>query len=260
MTAPRPLPPGLLATYVQQTEQERLERRAAFHRVARSWSRLENIDCARADVASRWEIDFDPRVARFLSIPTFATSSDRPKLEGDVWCSHGPPTAQATHNFVRYAAYVSPMYAVLQIYPLAIGSLGTSSVFFLGGRVNVQSSAQYHETVYDINMTAVSGCYVSFCCSRRRDRVGSTRGLFSAIGAFAVGRGSWTPTCCPSWRGAVAFPGAATPSSSTCPVSPSGRRCPKPSSRRPSPRRGEQSKQLWHTSFGRWGPWAHHRH
>ena len=66
------------------------------------------------------------------------------------------------------------MTAALKTHPLAVGSDGYKNFLFLEGKVNSQSSADDHESVYNVKFTTTLGFTLTMGYSRYNDQVGTT--------------------------------------------------------------------------------------
>ena len=66
------------------------------------------------------------------------------------------------------------MTATLKTHPLAVGSDGYKNFLFLEGKVNSQSSADDHESVYNVKFTTTLGFTLTMGYSRYNDQVGTT--------------------------------------------------------------------------------------
>ena len=66
------------------------------------------------------------------------------------------------------------MTATLETHPLAVGSDGYKNFLFLEGKVNDQSSADDHESVYNVKFTTTLGFTLTMGYSRYNDQVGTT--------------------------------------------------------------------------------------
>ena len=66
------------------------------------------------------------------------------------------------------------MTATLETHPLAVGSDGYKNFLFLEGKVNSQSSADDHESVYNVKFTTTLGFTLTMGYSRYNDAVGTT--------------------------------------------------------------------------------------
>ena len=66
------------------------------------------------------------------------------------------------------------MTATLETHPLAVGSDGFKNFLFLEGKVNSQSSADDHESVYNVKFTTTLGFTLTMGYSRYNDQVGTT--------------------------------------------------------------------------------------
>ena len=66
------------------------------------------------------------------------------------------------------------MTATLETHPLAVGSDGFKHFLFLEGKVNSQSSADDHESVYNVKFTTTLGFTLTMGYSRYKDAVGTT--------------------------------------------------------------------------------------
>merc|ERR1711923_271269 len=75
------------------------------------------------------------------------------------------------------------MTATLETHPLAVGSDGYKHFLFLEGKVNSQSSADDHESVYNVKFTTTLGFTLTMGYSRYKDQVGTTH-AWIAFGEF----------------------------------------------------------------------------
>ena len=66
------------------------------------------------------------------------------------------------------------MTATLKTHPLAVGSDGYKNFLFLEGKVNSQSSADDHESVYNVKFTTTLGFTLTMGYSRFKDPLGTT--------------------------------------------------------------------------------------
>ena len=66
------------------------------------------------------------------------------------------------------------MTATLETHPLAVGSDGFKNFLWLEGKVNSQSSADDHESVYNVKFTTTLGFTLTMGYSRYKDRAGTT--------------------------------------------------------------------------------------
>ena len=66
------------------------------------------------------------------------------------------------------------MTATLETHPLAVGSDDFKNFLFLEGKVNSQSSADDHESVYNVKFTTTLGFTLTMGYSRYNDQVGTT--------------------------------------------------------------------------------------
>ena len=71
-------------------------------------------------------------------------------------------------------ADMNNMTATLKTHPLAVGSDGYKNFLFLEGKVNSQSSADDHESVYNVKFTTTLGFTLTMGYSRYNDQVGTT--------------------------------------------------------------------------------------
>ena len=71
------------------------------------------------------------------------------------------------------------MTATLKTHPLAVGSNGYKNFLFLEGKVNSQSSADAHESVYNLKFTTTLGFTLTVGYSRYKDQKGKTHAWVS---------------------------------------------------------------------------------
>ena len=71
-------------------------------------------------------------------------------------------------------ADMNNMTATLKTHPLAVGSDGYKNFLFLEGKVNSQSSAKDHESVYNVKFTTTLGFTLTVGYSRYKDQVETT--------------------------------------------------------------------------------------
>ena len=69
---------------------------------------------------------------------------------------------------------MNAMTATLKTHPLAVGSDGYTNILFLEGKVNSQSSAYDHESVYIVKFTTTLGSTLTMGYSRYKDQAGTT--------------------------------------------------------------------------------------
>ena len=85
--------------------------------------------------------------------------------------------------FEKKDADMNNMTATLKTHPLAVGSDGYKNFLFLEGKVNSQSSADDHESVYNVKFTTTLGFTLTMGYSRYKDQVGTTH-AWIAFGEF----------------------------------------------------------------------------
>ena len=87
---------------------------------------------------------------------------------------------------------MNTMTATLKTHPLAVGSDGHQNFLYLEGKVNSQSSADDHESVYNVKFTTTLGFTLTMGYSRYNDQVGGNPCLdcFLENCVLAVGRKS----------------------------------------------------------------------
>ena len=69
----------------------------------------------------------------------------------------------------RHCTDMNSMYSNMQQHPLAVGSDGKSNWMILDGKVNAQSKAEEHESVYNVKLTTILGFNLTFGYSRHKD-------------------------------------------------------------------------------------------
>ena len=69
---------------------------------------------------------------------------------------------------------MNAMTATLKTHPLAVGSDGSANILFLEGKVNSQSSAESHESVYNVKFTTTLGFTLTMGYSGYKDPAGTT--------------------------------------------------------------------------------------
>ena len=83
------------------------------------------------------------------------------------------------------------MTATLETHPLAVGSDGFKNFLFLEGKVNSQSSADDHESVYNVKFTTTLGFTLTMGYSRYKDEEGTTH-AWIAFGEWCWQKGRYS--------------------------------------------------------------------
>ena len=64
---------------------------------------------------------------------------------------------------------MNSMFSNMKQHPLAVGSDGKSNLMILDGKVNAQSKADAHESVYNVKLTTILGFNLTVGYSRFKD-------------------------------------------------------------------------------------------
>ena len=128
-------------------------------------------DVERKDLASRWQHYSDAQDQERMERVTL-TEIDNPKRKyavGNLWWNKGSPPRQATLALMRGVTSMNTMFSNMQEHPLAVGSDGWSNMMVLDGKVNAQSKANQHESVYNVKFTTVLAFNLTVGYSRFKD-------------------------------------------------------------------------------------------
>ena len=88
---------------------------------------------------------------------TTVDNSNRKHIVGNLWWNKGSPPRQATLALQRGSTTMKSMVSNMRQHPLAVGSDGQENLMMLDGKVNARSTADQHESVYNVKLTT------SFC-------------------------------------------------------------------------------------------------
>ena len=128
----------------------------------------------RAELASRWQQwSIDHPSTQTANLEKLKADGSH-KQRGTVWFNKGDNPKQATLSLRKKDADMNNMTATLMTHPLAVGSDGYTNFLFLEGKVNSQSSADDHESVYNVKFTTTLGFTLTVGYCRYKDQVETT--------------------------------------------------------------------------------------
>ena len=175
--------PKALATLVgsgAKTKEETSALRKEFQDTQERWRRCieekgsEGKMKMRAELASRWQQWLtDHPCTQTAKLETVKADGSH-KRRGNVYFNKGDCPSQASLSLHRDDTDMNTMTSTLRTHPLAVGSDGAPNFLYLEGKVNKQSSADAHESVYNVKFTTALGFTLTMGYSRYKDRAGTT--------------------------------------------------------------------------------------
>ena len=184
--------PKALATLVgsgAKTKEETSALRKEFQDTQERWRRCieekgsEGKMKMRAKLASRWQQWLtDHPCTQTAKLETVKADGSH-KRRGNVYFNKGDCPSQASLSLHRDDTDMNTMTSTLRTHPLAVGSDGAPNFLYLEGKVNSQSSADDHESVYSVKFTTTLGFTLTMGYSRYKDQVGTTH-AWIAFGEF----------------------------------------------------------------------------
>ena len=122
----------------------------------------------RKVLASRWQ-QYSATTQGPSATLTKVGNPKRRSTVGNLWWNKGSPPHQATLALKRGPTDMNTMFSNLKQHPLAVGSDGKSNWMMLDGKVNAQSKADQHESVYNVKLTTILGFNLTVGYSRFKD-------------------------------------------------------------------------------------------
>ena len=176
MSQRRPKALATLVGSVAKAKDEANALRKEFQDTQERWRRciagLE--DEMRAEIASRWQQWLIDHPCTQTANLTNLKADGSHKQQGNVWFNKGASAKQATLSLHSHDTDMNSMTGTLKTHPLAVGSDGFSNFLYMEGKVNSQSSADDHESVYNVKFTTTLGFTLTMGYSRFKDQVGTT--------------------------------------------------------------------------------------
>ena len=175
--------PKALATLVgsgAKTKEETSALRKEFQDTQERWRRCieekgsEGKMKMRAKLASRWQQWLTDHPCTQAAKLEKVKADGSHKQRGNVWFNKGASPKQATLSLHSHDTDMNSMTGTLKTHPLAAGSDGLTNFLYLEGKVNSQSSADDHESVYNVKFTTALGFTLTMGYSRYKDRAGTT--------------------------------------------------------------------------------------
>ena len=128
----------------------------------------------RAELTSRWQQWLNGHPCTKTATLEKAKKDKSHKQRGNVWFNNGHNPVHASLSLRKGDTDMNAMTATLKPHPLAVGSDGSTNILFLEGKVNSQSSAEDHESVYNVKFTTTLGFTLTMGYSRYKDPAGTT--------------------------------------------------------------------------------------